>query len=501
MNLAAYAQRCVLAAALLTSGLLIGSCASCSERSMPERSASDESVRIPAEEADAPGRRLQRRVPLAQRDSGIELEHFFEALESVDNSTSGASVRVLQIGDSHTASDTTTGRLRELLQDRFGDGGRGFAHPGLPWSHFRQQQMSYGMDGSWDVFRILYGQSPGPWSVGGVRLHSTDGGATITRRTCDSCLGGRTFDRFSVHYLKQPGGGSIAVELDDERVATIDTSSQFEEFAVFTMQTTDAPHELRLRLRSSAPVDIFGISTARSDGGIVYDALGINGAQVQHYLRADPDFTREAVADIDPDLIVVALGPNEAFDNAYRVADPENQVIELLGKLETYRDQYRRLLQRLKAGAPAASCLVLLPPDLKERNSGMPCSEWRFGSGPIDTPLCITPPPYNYGGIINAQRHAAALEGCATYEQQTAMGGEGSFVIWQQLGLGQWDGIHFTAAGYDLLADNLYGDIMSAYERWLAGEPAELLTNIIFPGLTTTARPTRDAGESRTQAD
>jgi hypothetical protein len=196
---------------------------------------------------------------------------------------------------------------------------------------------------------------------------------------------------------------------------------------------------------------------------------------------------------------MVALGPNEAFDSDYQVEDPDAEIIGLLEKLEHYRDQFRRLLQRLKAGAPDASCVVLLPPDLKDRRGELPCYEWQFGPGPIDTPLCITPPPYNYGGIINAQRHAAALEGCVTYDQQRAMGGEGSFAIWQQLGLAQWDGIHFTDAGYDLLADNLYADLMSAYERWLQGKPPEFGASIIFPSLTTTAQADESTNNSATR--
>ena len=38
----------------------------------------------------------------------------------------------MQIGDSHTANDSFSGRLRELFQARFGDAGRGVMPPGCP---------------------------------------------------------------------------------------------------------------------------------------------------------------------------------------------------------------------------------------------------------------------------------------------------------------------------------------------------------------------------------
>ena len=39
----------------------------------------------------------------------------------------------MQIGDSHTANDSFSGRLRELFQARFGDAGRGVLPPGVPY--------------------------------------------------------------------------------------------------------------------------------------------------------------------------------------------------------------------------------------------------------------------------------------------------------------------------------------------------------------------------------
>lgn len=478
---------------IITLAALLGSsCASCTDTQQQHTSNFNTiGIHVPTEPpADKDSARPTiDRVPNRLRDQEFALKHFFRTLERIDSGETGATAKILQIGDSHTASDTSTGRMRVLLQDRFGDAGRGFAHPGMPWHDFRQEQMIYGMAGEWDVYRILYEHSIGPWSVGGVRLESNDPGAIITRRTCTDCRGGTHFGQLTVHYLKRPGGGSFDILLDSRKVATIDTHAKYEQLGIHTVNTHDGAHHVILRVNSYAPVALFGISTTSKSGGIVYSALGINGAQAQHYLRTDPEFTRAAVENIDPDLLILALGPNAAFSRDYRVKNPEDNIIGLLEKLEHYRDQYRKLLRKLKAGAPDASCLVLLPPDLKARNSGMPCSEWTFGPGPIDTPLCITPPPYNYGGIINAQRHAAAIEGCATYEQQRAMGGEGSFSIWQQLGLAQGDGIHFTDAGYDLLADNLYTDLMKAYERWLQGEKSELHTSIIFPSLATTERP------------
>src|SRR5699024_5668170 len=70
----------------------------------------------------------------ASREASIEaakaahpLAHFYQGLARLeDDPKNPAIVRITQIGDSHTASDTFTGPLRHALQKRFGDGGRGY---------------------------------------------------------------------------------------------------------------------------------------------------------------------------------------------------------------------------------------------------------------------------------------------------------------------------------------------------------------------------------------
>src|SRR6185369_17739867 len=58
-------------------------------------------------------------------------------------------VRLIQIGDSHTAADWYTGVVRRMLQARFGDGGRGFVAVGKPWKGYVQDGIRVGMTAEW----------------------------------------------------------------------------------------------------------------------------------------------------------------------------------------------------------------------------------------------------------------------------------------------------------------------------------------------------------------
>ena len=69
--------------------------------------------------------------------------------------------------------------------------------------------------------------------------------------------------------------------------------------------------------------------------------------------------------------------------------------------------------------------------------------------------------------IITAQRLACAENGCAYWNAKKRMGGSGSIRDWSLAGLGQGDYVHFTAPGYDKLAEILFDDTMRLYDQYL----------------------------------
>src|SRR5947207_9701576 len=69
--------------------------------------------------------------------SPASLEKFFAALDGLEEKRATAPVRIVQIGDSHTANDAFSDRMREALQARFGAAGRGWLPAGIPFTHYR----------------------------------------------------------------------------------------------------------------------------------------------------------------------------------------------------------------------------------------------------------------------------------------------------------------------------------------------------------------------------
>src|SRR6185503_10591944 len=103
----------------------------------------------------------------------------------------------------------------------------------------------------------------------------------------------------------------------------------------------------------------------------------------------DQTLTANQLARRNPALIVLAYGTNEAGNKDWT--------------LETYRDMFAALIQRFRAAAPAASILILSPPDRYYRSRG----KWL--------------PFERVDMIVAAQRQAALANGCAFWDLREKM--------------------------------------------------------------------------------
>ena len=99
----------------------------------------------------------------------------------LESGKSTGTTRILQFGDSHTAADMFTGRMRSLFQVHFGNGGAGFSYAGHPFAGYRILGTSRAQSPGWVSegvhFTQIYDTRLG---LGGVANTSTRSGETIT---------------------------------------------------------------------------------------------------------------------------------------------------------------------------------------------------------------------------------------------------------------------------------------------------------------------------------
>lgn len=379
-------------------------------------------------------------TPVGHLEGPQRLARFFEALAKLDDGHAHDDVRVLQYGDSHTASDLGVAVLRRDLQARFGDGGRGFVSIGKPWKSYVQDGVHGGMTKEFEPLRVWFRKDrtfaglDGSYGLLGVGITAKAPGARAWTEVLARA------SRIEVDYGKDPSGGSFDVFIDGARAGRVSTRAPVAGSGWFPFELADAPHQVELRTVGDGEVRVFGMTLDRAQAGVVVDALGINGAQVFTALRWNEVHFAEQLRHAAPDLVIAAYGTNEALEPGLTDAEYERRLVDFLG--------------RVARATPTAACLLLGPPDLARHTKGK--DDWK--SWP------------RVKEIIAVQRKVAEAAGCAFFDQQEAMGGPGSIVAWatEPDSRAQGDRVHLTRAGYAFMANAFAGDLMQAYDGWRA---------------------------------
>jgi lysophospholipase L1-like esterase len=353
-------------------------------------------------------------------------------------------VVILQIGDSHTANDSFSGRLRELLQARFGDGGRGILPPGVPYSWYRPARVSVEAQG-WSVVSS-YRSDVGPFGITGLRQQAD--GPAMMRLLADDA---GDLNHVEIEVLRQPGGGTLAVDLDGGSHMTISTAAPTQQAVWLALPSTPGSHALTLGARGDGRVSLMAWSVTRGGPGVIYANLGTVGATADLLDTWDSAIVRQDLAHLAPSLIVLAFGTNEGFIDST--------------DLTAYASRFTARLRTLRAVAPRAALMVIGPPDAYRRRDGT-------NTPPACSDLNWTEPP-DLAAIRAIQRGIAAQEDAYFWDWQAAMGGPCSMLRWAATDppMAAPDRVHLFTPGYQASAEILFSAIMAGYARYRALHP------------------------------
>ncbi len=363
---------------------------------------------------------------------------------------------VLQVGDSHTANDGFSGRMRELLQARFGDAGRGFLPPGVPFRLYRPAQVTVTAE-RWQTIGALAPRNAEPWGLALVRQHA-NGPATMMLQVPE--LGDASSG--SAELLAQAGGGTVQISADDGGHTLISTKRPLGEAPMFVkLPTTLRTGAVTLAALGDGPVDVLGWSAGRNQPGIRYSNLGVIGATVDILGRIDPAILAAEMGRLHPGLLIVAFGTNEGF----------SPTTDTRGYAALYEQRIRALL----AAASGAGVLVVLPPDgvHREQDAGARSCDGLTGAGDGWS----TPP--NLPAVRAAQVAVATRENWAQWDWQQAMAGPGqrdgrcAILSWAQRvpAFAAGDHVHLLRLGYRQTAEALFAALMRGYALWRSAHP------------------------------
>ena len=385
-----------------------------------------------------------REAPPAPAERLISPEALASFFTALDDRAAPQPVRILQIGDSHTANDSLSGRMRQRFQARFGAAGRGWLPAGVPYKYYRPQLISVGESG-WthvkpnDHAGVALG-------LDAVAAESEPRDAVMTIASTESA----GFDRFAVEYLTQPNGSAFTVSADGAAPVRVSTASTVTAITRFDLPLDRPAHQVELRAEGRPPVVLLGWDVEHNDRGVIYENHGTIGATVGLLDQMTPEAVSYELADRHPALLVVAFGTNEGFDDGL--------------DLTRYAGRFAENVQALRRAAHGVPVLILGPPDGNRLDHGcaaVPCG----GDDP-----CAWHEPLKLGSVRDIERRAAAENGWAYWDWFGTMGGTCSIDRMSRANppLAMPDHVHLSTPGYEAMADLLFGDLMRAYETWKA---------------------------------
>ncbi|EPL14785.1 SGNH/GDSL hydrolase family protein [Pseudomonas sp. CF161] len=368
----------------------------------------------PAAGAGKPGVASKKILPVPGSDPNLAL------LARKFSTSDRTPISIVQLGDSHTAADLFTGEMRRLLQAQYGDGGIGFiAATPVPGTRYERVILNVAKR-QWSQVSARNQQST-QFPLGGYLSLPQTPGAKVQIREREPSR-----QQYRVSALYQATTNSTLKAQSNLTQATrmlAATGGQWRFSPPFN--NLSMPMELSVANNTGLALGGWNI-LAQKSAGVIYSSLGINGARLDVVDKWQPGWA-DALKALRPDMVILAYGTNEAFDDDL--------------ELDKYRAQLQDKITLLRKTLPKAVILLVGPPDsIKRRGAGS----------------CAAAQPQPLRQLVRIQKDLAQRNRTLFWDWQAFMGGPCSISQWQANELARNDLVHLTADGYRKSADGLY---------------------------------------------
>jgi lysophospholipase L1-like esterase len=351
-------------------------------------------------------------------ENGAVLQPLTEKIQALKRGEN-ATINIVHIGDSHIQADWLTERVRELLQKKYGDAGRGLIVPCRVAGTNEPTNFRTSGIGNWSTGRVIVpnGQKIG---IGALTVRSAEPTASLTVSSHTHDLTKPLFQEVQVFCDKQNAYDlSIKDALGNtlQTVASDDATQTNDYFSFMIKNLPSSAFTLQSKANANGnQTTIYGINITNLNAGVRYHAIGINGATFQHYNQAK--LLAKQLFFLKPDLVIVGLGTNEA----------QKTVVK-----DVQKAQILQLVTQLK-NETQAPLLLYSPAD-------------SYRKGAVNPDLSV---------VTTALKEVATEQNLAFWDLYTLSGGKGSALQWRTRGLLSKDGVHYAKKGYYLQGETLF---------------------------------------------
>ena len=328
---------------------------------------------------------------------------------------------VVHIGDSHVQPGIISDEVSKAMQQHYGNGGRGLICPlALAGTNAPSDYVLKSSAAISASSRLISRNKPAGMGMTGVAVKFAGGSTTLTIGTKQE---GDDFDRITVFHA---AGQPFEVSQDGSSLKGRHVSATASSFDLNGLTDSAA-----LRLRGDGA--LYGIRLLNRRPGVVVDCIGNNGATFSSYLHID-GFAQQ-LKDLDPQLVIISLGTNEAYGN--------------YSSLESNID---RLITSIRRECPGAKFLLTTP--LETHKKG--------GRGYVVQ-----------GGIAGVRdiiMRYALKHKIAVWDFYSVAGGKGAAAWWLKVKYMSSDHLHLLNRGYHYMGSLLAQALLKTISTNDSGE-------------------------------
>jgi LysM repeat protein/lysophospholipase L1-like esterase len=367
------------------------------------------------------------------------IKHFQESL----NQSNKSKISIMHMGDSHIQSEIPTGVARQLLQQKYGDGGRGLVFPYSAAKTYSSIHYSSKHEGSWQYAKTLKVPPSIPLGIMGMSVKTEDSTASLTY-TFNSKFPS-TYKTLKIYCNIDSLSYDINVETDGVVYPVEIGADQLVNnlpYVLVNVQSLSNVITLKCvkTAKSQKEFLFYGLEiTTNDDKGIVYHSAGVGGARFKGLLYIEK--FNSHLKTINPDLVILDLGTNDfLYDDSIK---------------SNLRAEIVQIVTNVRIATPLASILLCTSQDLY----------------------------YKQKNIQSCEKFSTLLQGiakdldCALWDWFWISGGPKVLKNWQSEGLARTDLIHLTNSGYKVKGKLLYDGIENtmAYLKKFPGKDSLII--------------------------
>lgn len=418
------------------------------------------------------------------------LRPFFDQLRNLETKKTGK-IRIVQIGDSHIQADFSSNLIKDVLQNKFGNGGLGFVFPHKLAKTNGSRSLNFNSNANFSSSRNVRPANDSPIGISGYTLSTNEENAVIevviknsqdfgnsmqiltpnnqkffdlsftenkissvskktqSPKTYKVKKGETLFsiaqkNKISVAELKRLNNlksDKLAVgkTLNIGEIEQVQIPIEVPEFEKVELTKTTYSHFYEsentikkfylISNNQFSENQLSGLVLENNSAGITFSGIGVNGAKYSDYNKFPMFF--EQLKSLQPNLLIVSLGTNESFDRL---------------DVSEYIQNVNKFVSNVKVINPNTAILITTPPPstLHKKYENTFIADYTQA-------------------LIETSNKTQAF---AVYNLYEALGAENGVQLNKQRNFLAKDEVHYTKEGYETQGVLLVNALLQAYQNY-----------------------------------